>query len=137
MAADRAATNDEAGAGRKERKGPMEQVIGGIVDGVVVPVTGMIPGLVSSGMLFVVFAALWVALGAGIVLDQGGVDATWRWIGSLPLLAQGILWLLFLPVVAGIWAWETSWPLAVRAVLVVGLAGWNLLVFLPQGSKAP
>jgi hypothetical protein len=45
-------------------------------------------------------------------------------------------WLLFLPVVAGLWIWETTWPLIVRVVLIVGIAGWNLLVFLPRAAQA-
>lgn len=116
----------------ERRKGPMEQLITWLVNGIVVPVTSVIPGLVSSGVLFLVFAGLWVAIGAGIVWNHGGLDATWHWIGSLPLLVQGVLWLLFLPVVAGLWVWETSWPYLVRLLIVGGLAGWNLLVFLPR-----
>ena len=88
--------------------------------------------LAESGILFVVFALLWVALGAGILLGHGGIDATWAWLRSLPLLIQGIVWLVFLPVALGLWVWESSWPLLVRAVLITGLAGWNLLIFLPR-----
>jgi hypothetical protein len=36
----------------------------------------------------------------------------------------------------GLWIWETSWPLIVRVVLVVAIAGWNLLVFLPRALQA-
>jgi hypothetical protein len=36
----------------------------------------------------------------------------------------------------GLWIWETSWPLVVRLVLVIGVAGWNLLVFLPRALQA-
>jgi hypothetical protein len=113
----------------------MEQVISTVVDGIIVPVTGVIPVLLSSGILFLLFAALWVAFGAGLILNQGGLDAAWAWIGDLPLIVQGVAWLLFLPVVAALWAWETSWPLVVRLVLVVGLAGWSLMIFLPRSAQ--
>jgi hypothetical protein len=116
-------------------KGPMEQVISGLVDGIIVPVTGVIPWLVSSGVLFVVFAALWVGFAAGIVWNQGGLDAAWAWMRDLPLIVQGVLWLLFLPVTAGLWVWETSWPIVVRLVVVVGLAGWSLMIFLPRSAQ--
>ncbi len=36
----------------------------------------------------------------------------------------------------GLWVWETSWPIVVRLVLVVGVAGWNLLMFLPKALQA-
>jgi hypothetical protein len=95
--------------------------------------------LAESGVLFVLFVAfavLWVAFGASVIWSQGSLDAAWQWIRGLPLLVQGIVWLLFLPVVIGLWIWETTWPLIVRLVLVVGIAGWNLLVFLPRALMA-
>ncbi len=113
----------------------MDRIITGTVDGVVVPVTGVIPTLVTSGVLFVVFLALWIAFGAGLVLSQGSLDAAWEWIRGLPLIVQAVAWLLFLPVVAALWIWETSWPLVLRLVLVVGLAGWSLVMFLPRSSQ--
>ena len=116
-------------------KNPMEQVITFLVDGILVPVTSVIPVLVSSGIAFLAFAALWVALGYGIVANQGGVDAAWASIRDLPLIVQGVLWLLFLPVTAALWVWETSWPVVVRLVLVVGLAGWSLMIFLPRSAQ--
>ncbi len=67
----------------------MDQVISAVVDGVIVPVTGVIPVLLTSGILFLVFAALWLAFGAGMILNQGGLDNAWEWIGSLPLIVQG------------------------------------------------
>ena len=121
--------------GPEGSKGRMDQVITAVVDGVIVPVTGVIPGLVASGALFVVFAVLWLGFGAGLVWNQGGLDAAWAWIEGLPLILQGVAWLLFLPVVAALWAWETSWPLVVRLVLVAGLAGWSLMIFFPRAPQ--
>jgi hypothetical protein len=65
------------------------------------------------------------------VRDQARIDAAWRQVRSLPLVVQALAWLLFLPVLAGAWIWRTSWPVITRLAVVVGLAGWNLLVFLP------
>lgn len=123
-------------AASDRRKGPMERIITAIVDGIIVPVTGVIPGLITSGALLVVFAALWIAFTAGLVANQGGLDQAWTWIRELPLLVQGVVWLLFLPVVAGLWVWETSWPLVARLVIVVALAGWNLAMFVPRAPQA-
>jgi hypothetical protein len=91
--------------------------------------------LATSGILFVIFAVLWVAVGAGIVLSQGSIDAVWEQIRQLPLIVQAVAWLLFLPVMAGVWIWESSLPMLIRAVLVIGLAGWTLLVMLPRASS--
>jgi ABC-type amino acid transport system permease subunit len=71
-----------------------------------------------------------------LVLSQGSLDDAWATIRGLPLIVQIIVWLLFLPVMAGLWIWETTWPLVVRVLLIVSLAGWNLLVFLPRALQA-
>jgi ABC-type amino acid transport system permease subunit len=112
----------------KERKGRVDQVIETMASGL----GDAVGALASSGVLFVVFAVLWAAFAVGLLWSQGSVDAAWQSIRDLPLLVQAVVWLLFLPVMAGLWIWETSWPLVVRLVLVVGLAGWNLLVMMPS-----
>jgi hypothetical protein len=109
--------------------------VNALVTGIVVPVTSVIPRLVSSRALLAVFAIMWLAIGAAAVANPAGLDATWRAIGEWPLLTQAIGWLLFLPVMAGLWIWATDWPLVARIVLVVGLAGWNLLIFIPRREQ--
>jgi hypothetical protein len=88
--------------------------------------------LAEHGVLFGMFALIWLAFGIALVGSQGSIDQTWQMIRSLPLIVQLAAWLLFLPVMAGLWVWETTWPLVVRIVIVFGIAGWNLLVFLPK-----
>jgi ABC-type amino acid transport system permease subunit len=102
----------------------IESVASGIGNGI-----GM---AAQTGILFAVFAVLWLAFGIGLVASQGSVDAAWAWVRGLPLVVQLLVWLLFVPVMAGLWVWETSWPLVLRLLLVIGLAGWNLLIFLPR-----
>ena len=88
--------------------------------------------LADNGVLFGVFAILWIAFAVGLIWSQGTIDQAWEFIKSLPLLAQIVVWILFLPVMAGLWIWETTWPVLLRLALVLGIAGWNLLVFLPR-----
>lgn len=92
--------------------------------------------LAESGVLFALFALIWIAFGAGLLWSQNSVDQAWVTIRGLPLVVQLLVWLLLLPVMIGLWVWETSWPLLVRAVLLFGIAGWNLLVFLPRALQA-
>lgn len=93
--------------------------------------------LAETGILFGIFALLWVAFGVALIWSQGSLDATWQTIRSLPLIVQAVVWLLFLPVAAGLWIWETTWPMLLRLLLVIGIAGWNLLVLLPRALQAP
>lgn len=44
-----------------------------------------------------------------------------------------MVWLLFLPVIAGLWVYETTWPFVLRIVLIASIGGWNIWMFLPRG----
>lgn len=88
--------------------------------------------LAETGLLFAIFALLWVGFAVALVWSQGSLDAAWDWLRGLPLIIQAIVWVLFLPVTLGLWVWETAWPLAIRLVLVAGVAAWNLAVFFPR-----
>jgi hypothetical protein len=113
------------------RKGPMEQVIETLASGL----GNSVAWLAENGVLFGVFALIWIAFGAGLIWSQGSIDQAWQTIRGLPLVIQAVVWLLFLPVMIGLWVWETTWPLVVRIILVIGIAGWNLLVFLPRALQ--
>lgn len=82
--------------------------------------------------VFVLFLALWVVFAWALVSNQGGLHETWRWLQGLPLPVQLVVALLTLPLYAGLWVWESTWPLMVRLVLVAGLGGWNLWMFFPR-----
>ena len=103
----------------------MEQAIESVASGL----GNAISFLADNGILFIVFALMWGAFAVVLVGSQGSLDAAWQWVRDLPLVVQGVVWLLFLPVMLGLWIWETSWPFVLRVVLVAGLAGWTLLIF--------
>jgi hypothetical protein len=110
----------------------MEQAIESVASGL----GNSVGWLAETGVLFVVFAVIWVVFGVALIWSQGSLEAVWQYIRSLPLLAQAIVWMLFLPVMIGLWILETTWPVIIRLVLVVGLAGWNLFMFLPKALQA-
>jgi hypothetical protein len=112
-------------------KGPVEQVIDTLASGM----GNGVGWLAEHGVLFAIFAVIWAAVVAGLILSQGTVDQTWESIRALPIVVQVVVWLAFLPVMAGLWIWESTWPLVVRIVLVASLAGWNLLIFLPKAAQ--
>jgi hypothetical protein len=124
-----AAVSDES---VETRRNVMERLIETLAGGL----GNAIGWLAESGVLFVVFAIIWVAFGAALVFSQGSIDQVWAAIGSLPWPVQALAWLLLLPVMAGLWVWESSWPMLVRLTIVIGVAGWSLLIFLPKGLQA-
>jgi ABC-type amino acid transport system permease subunit len=114
------------------RKGRMENVVDTLASGM----GNSVGWLAENGVLFGLFAIIWIAFAVGLIWSQGSLDQAWTFIRGLPLIIQIAVWVLFLPVMIGLWIWETSWPLVVRLVLVVGVAGWNLLMFLPKALQA-
>ncbi len=112
----------------------MDTIIRFVVDTVVVPLADSVPFLASRGILLAVFAAMWILFGVALVRDRPRLDAAWRRIRRMPFVVQAVAWLLFLPVLAGLWVWKTSWPVAARMLLIAGIAGWNILVFLPTAA---
>jgi len=110
----------------------VETVIQAIVNVVVVPLANLVPLLVSSGVALLIFAILWAAFGVALVRDRARLDEAWSWLRDRPLILQGIAWLLFLPVLLGLRVWRARWPMAGRLVTIGALAGWSLLIFIPQ-----
>ena len=108
----------------------------GIIETVASGAGNAVGWLAETGILFVVFAILWLAFAAGLVLSSGSLDQAWATVRGLPWPLQILVWLLFLPVVAGLWIWETTWPLVGRIVLILGVAGWNLLILLPRALQS-
>jgi hypothetical protein len=82
--------------------------------------------------VFTLFTLLWLAFAVVLLFKRERLENAWKSIRRLPLLVQLILWLLFLPVMLGLWIWETTWPLWLRLVLVASLAWWNIYVFFPR-----
>jgi hypothetical protein len=117
--------------GTERRKPLMERIIDPVATGL----GNAVGWMAESGVLFAVFAVIWIAVAVGLVWSAGTVDEAWRAIRALPLVVQLIAWVLFLPVMVGMWIWESSWPFLVRLVLLIGVAGWNLLMFLPKATR--
>jgi hypothetical protein len=111
----------------------MEQVIEALASGL----GNSVAWLAENGVLFGIFAVIWIAFGAALIWSQGSLDQAWQTIRDLPLIGQVVAWVLFLPVMIGLWVWETTWPFVLRLLFVVGIAGWNLLVFLPRALQVP
>jgi len=110
----------------------MERIIETLANGL----GNSVAWMAETGILFVIFAVIWIAFAVGLIFSQGSVDQVWQTIRELPLIVQIGVWVLFLPVMIGLWVWETSWPLILRLVLVVGVAGWNLFMFVPKALQA-
>jgi hypothetical protein len=81
---------------------------------------------------FSILTVLWLGFAAALLFNQAILDTIWQSFRGLPWAVQGVIWLLVLPVTAGLWIWETEWPIWLRLVLVIGLAWVTIYTFLPR-----
>jgi hypothetical protein len=82
---------------------------------------------VLSTYAIVIFAMLWVGFIVALIVNREWLDLVWNWARALPLFAQIIVWVLFLPGMVGLWVWESSWPVLVRLLAFGGIVGWTVL----------
>ena len=81
---------------------------------------------------FVILTVLWMGFAAALIVNQGILDSVWQTFCGLPWVVQGLVWLLVLPVTAGLWIWETGWPVWLRLALVFGLGVITIYTFFPR-----
>ncbi len=85
---------------------------------------------------FGILTGLWLAFGSALLLNRALLDKTWQSFRNLPLVLQLVIVLLTLPVVVGLWIWQTRWPIWLRLVLVLALAWTTVYTFFPRFPQA-
>ena len=82
---------------------------------------------VLSTYAIVIFAMLWVGFAIALVVNRDWLDLLWNWVRALPSVAEIIVWVLFLPIMVGLWIWESSWSAIVSLLAFAGIVVWTLL----------
>ena len=82
---------------------------------------------VLSTYAIVIFAILWVGFAIALVVNREWLDVLWDWVRALPFVAEIIAWVLFLPIVVGLWIWESSWSALGNLLAFAGMVVWTLL----------
>jgi hypothetical protein len=82
---------------------------------------------VLSIYAIVIFAILWVGFAIALVVNREWLDVLWNWVRALPSVAEIIVWVFFLPLMVGLWIWESSWPALVSLLACAGIVVWTLL----------
>jgi hypothetical protein len=81
---------------------------------------------------FTILTLLWLGFGVAIILKKELLDNAWKSFRRLPLVIQLVLAFLLLPIVLGLWIWQTTWPFWLRLALVIGLALITIYTFFPH-----
>lgn len=73
-----------------------------------------------------VFVLLWVGFVVALIVNREWLDMLWDWAGALPSVPKIVVWLIFLPILVGLWIWESSWPALGRLAGFAGIVAWTL-----------
>ena len=82
---------------------------------------------VLSTYAIVIFAMLWIGFAIALVVNREWLDLLWNWVQALPSVAKIIVWVLFLPIMVGLWIWESSWPVLGSLLAFAGIVVWTIL----------
>ena len=85
-----------------------------------------VPRILSTYAI-AIFSVLWVGFAIALVVNPEWLDLLWNWVRALPLVPEIILWVVFLPIMVGLWIWESSWPALVRLLASAGIVVWTVL----------
>jgi hypothetical protein len=80
-----------------------------------------------STYAILIFAILWVGFVSALLVNPGWLDSLWTWVRELPTVAEIIVWLLFLPIMTGLWVWQSSWTALASLLALAGIIVWTLL----------
>ena len=81
---------------------------------------------------FAILSILWLGFGGALLFNQALLDTVWQTFRGLPLAIQLVLGLLLLPLMLGLWIWQSPWPLWIRLILVLGLGWTTIYTFFPK-----
>ena len=74
-----------------------------------------------------IFVVLWGGFAIALVVNREWLDVLWNWLQALLSVSRIIVWVLFLPIMLGLWIWESTWPVLGRLVGFIGIVVWTLV----------
>lgn len=72
-------------------------------------------------LIFGLSTAATIAFAYYLLTEPTKLNEIWSWTRSMPLIVQGLMWLLCLPWMIALLIWSTPWAFGVRIVLVVAI----------------
>jgi len=82
---------------------------------------------VLSTYAIMIFAILWIGFIVALVANREWLDLLWDWVRDLPTVTEIIVWIFFLPIIVGLWIWESSWSTLVSLLACAGIVVWTFL----------
>jgi hypothetical protein len=82
---------------------------------------------VMSTYAVLIFVILWIGFAVALIVNREWMDLLWNWVQAMPIVVKIIVWVLFLPILVGLWIWESSWSNFAQLLGFAGIVGWTLL----------
>ena len=76
-----------------------------------------------------------VAFAVALLASRQTLDDVWTSVRDLPLVLEGVGWLLAFPFLIGLAIWQASWDEAVRLTVIAVLAAAYTYMFVPRVRK--
>jgi len=86
---------------------------------------GRVAAVLTVGA-FAVFVLMWAGFAYALAVDPAVLDDAWAWFQGLQMPLAVVVWIVFLPLVVGLWIWESTWPPLVGLALGLGMLAWTL-----------
>ena len=74
----------------------------------------------------------WLAFAAALVSSQQTLDDVWIAVHDLPLVAEGLAWLIGFPFFVGLAIWQAGWDEGTRVGAIALLAVAYSVMFFPR-----
>jgi hypothetical protein len=84
---------------------------------------------------FAIMVGGWVAFAVTLVASRQTLDDVWTSVRDLPLVIEGVVWLLGFPFLVGLAIWHASWDEAARLIVIAVLAVAYTYMFVPRLRK--
>jgi len=81
---------------------------------------------------FAIMAGGWVAFLTALLTSPRTLDDLWSAVADLPLVLEGIAWVLGFPFLVGLAIWQASWAEVLRLVAIATLAVAYTFMFRPR-----
>jgi hypothetical protein len=93
---------------------------------------------IMGGWFFLIVAVgAWLAFGFVLATRPVLLDQMWGAVRSLPLAAKPLVWIAFLPWLAGLAAWESNWRTPRARLILVVLMAVAWIAFWAANTGAP
>jgi hypothetical protein len=93
------------------------------------------PSVLFAYGSFAIMVGGWLAFAVALVASPQTLDDVWTSVRDLPLIVEGVVWLLAFPFLIGLAIWQASWDEAVRLTVIAVLAVAYTYMFVPRARK--